>query len=197
RIRWGTGMDLRRSPTGRELCCPWTGQRLAIGRTGGDDRVSRAQKQLPATALGEGGAPMPDLPAGAEEALGEYRAYLETLSAIQIDPRLRGQFSLSDLIQETLLEAYRDLAKIEALPEPDRRRWLRRMLLNNLLDEVRRHCHSRHDVSLEVALEQSSCRLADWLGAGGTPPRPRPGGGQPPDRPPRGPGRLPRGRRGA
>src|SRR5262245_37188428 len=113
---------------------------------------------------------MPDRPAGADAALREYHAYLETLTAIQIDPRLRSQFGLSDLIQATLLEAYRELGRIEALPEPDRRRRLRRMLLNNLLDEVRRHRKRRRDVSLEAALEQSSCRLRDWLAADGAPP---------------------------
>jgi hypothetical protein len=38
--------------------------------------------------------------------LEEYRAYLETLTYIQIDPRLRSEFSLSDIIQNTLLEAW-------------------------------------------------------------------------------------------
>jgi len=113
---------------------------------------------------------MPERLADVDEALREYRAYLETLSFIQIDPRLRGQFSLSDLIQVTLLEAFRDLVRIAALPEPDRRRWLRRMLLNNLLDAVKRHRRERSDVSLEDALDGSSCRLADWLAADDTPP---------------------------
>ena len=63
-------------------------------------------------------------------ALGEYRAYLETLTWIQIDPRLQCELSMSDIIQNTLLEAWRDLDRIERLDDKGRRGWLRRMLVN-------------------------------------------------------------------
>ena len=43
------------------------------------------------------------------QALEKYSAYLETLTLIQIDPRLRGKFGWSDVIQGTLIEASRDL----------------------------------------------------------------------------------------
>ena len=49
------------------------------------------------------------------QALEEFRAYLETLTFIRIDPRLHSEFSMSDIIQNTLLEAWRDLERIEAL----------------------------------------------------------------------------------
>jgi hypothetical protein len=63
------------------------------------------------------------------QALQEFRGYLETLTFIQIDPRLRIKFDLSDIIQNTLLEAFRDLERIQTLDVPGRKRWLRRMLV--------------------------------------------------------------------
>jgi hypothetical protein len=47
------------------------------------------------------------------QALQEFRGYLETLTFIQIDPRLRSKFDLSDIIQNTLLEAFRDLERMQ------------------------------------------------------------------------------------
>jgi hypothetical protein len=97
-------------------------------------------------------------------ALGQYRAYLETLSCIQIDPRLRAKFGLSDVIAQTLLEAYQAPERIRALGPEDQRRWLRRMLVNNLRDEIDRWLAAGRDVALEqplqAAAEASSSRLS-------------------------------------
>jgi RNA polymerase sigma-70 factor (subfamily 1) len=106
------------------------------------------------------------------DALGEYRAYLETLTFIQVGPRLRQEFDLSDIIQITLWEAYRDWDRIPR-DEPGRKRWLRRMFINNLLDEIKKIRRHPPKVSLEQLLkdaEESSCRLQGWLEAEDTPP---------------------------
>lgn len=103
------------------------------------------------------------------QTLEEFRAYLETLTFIQINPRLRGKFGLSDVVQNTLLEAWKDLERIEALDAAGRKRWLRRMLMNNLLEEIERWRTGRRDVRLEqplqAAADESSCRLQSWLAA--------------------------------
>jgi RNA polymerase sigma-70 factor (subfamily 1) len=97
------------------------------------------------------------------------RAYLETLSYIQVNPRLRSKIFKSDVIQDTLMEAFQHLHKIEALDEDARRRWLRRVLLNNLRDHLDRWMAECRDVKREQALEasaqQSSVRIKDWLAA--------------------------------
>ena len=98
--------------------------------------------------------------------LEEYRAYLDTLKCIQIDPRVRQKFGMSDIVQITLKEASRDLERIQAMDPDVRKRWLRRMLMNNLLDELRKFLNRPQEVSLEplrVAAEQSSCRVQNWL----------------------------------
>jgi RNA polymerase sigma-70 factor (subfamily 1) len=103
-------------------------------------------------------------------ALGEYRAYLETLTFIQMDPRLRSKISMSDIVQKTLVEAWCAVQRIEALDAPGRKRWLRKMLVNNLLDEIRRWLRLPPEQALEFAANESSFRLQDWLGAEETPP---------------------------
>jgi RNA polymerase sigma-70 factor (ECF subfamily) len=101
--------------------------------------------------------------------LGQYRAYLETLSCVQIDPRLRAKFGVSDVIARTLWEAYQALDRVRPLGPEAQRRWLRRMLVNNLRDEIDRWLSAGRDVSLEkplqAAAEASSYRLREWLAA--------------------------------
>jgi RNA polymerase sigma-70 factor (subfamily 1) len=103
------------------------------------------------------------------EAVEQFRAYLETLTFLHIDPRLRSKFGLSDVVQDTLLEAWRDLERIQALDAEGRKRWLRRMLVNKLLDTIDRWRTGRRDVrreqSLAAAAEESSCQLRNWLAA--------------------------------
>jgi RNA polymerase sigma-70 factor, ECF subfamily len=110
---------------------------------------------------------MPTHPDAANRTLEQYRAYLECLTFIQVDPRLRSKFGMSDVIQNTLLEAYRSLEQIEAMGSEDRQRWLRRMLVNNLRDEIDRYLTGARNVALEQPLrsaaEESSVRLNDWL----------------------------------
>lgn len=110
---------------------------------------------------------MPALPDTCNQLMEEFRAYLETLTFIQIDPRLRSKFSVSDIIQNTLLEAWRELKRIETLDDDGRKRWLRKMLVNNLLEEIARWRTRGRDVRLEQSLEaaaaESSCRLQSWL----------------------------------
>jgi RNA polymerase sigma-70 factor (ECF subfamily) len=101
--------------------------------------------------------------------LQRYQAYLETLTFIQIDPRFLSKFGWSDIIQKTLIEAWRALERIEAMDSEAQKPWLRRMLLNNLRDEIDHWKTKQHDVyrerSLDEAVERSSCRLQDAIAA--------------------------------
>jgi RNA polymerase sigma-70 factor (subfamily 1) len=103
------------------------------------------------------------------KALKEFRVYLETLTFIQIDPALRSKFDWSDVIQKTVVEAWRDVERIQALDEAGRKRWLRRMLVNNLLEEIDHWRAAKRDPHreqpLDAAASESSCRLQNWLAA--------------------------------
>jgi RNA polymerase sigma-70 factor, ECF subfamily len=109
------------------------------------------------------------MPTEADRALEQYRAYLECLTFIQVDPRLWRRFGWSDVVNHTLLEAYRELTLLEALDEADRLRRLRRMLMNNLLERIQRERAQSRDYCRELALDEaltgSSCNLQCWLAA--------------------------------
>jgi RNA polymerase sigma-70 factor (ECF subfamily) len=110
---------------------------------------------------------MPTQPESTEHILERYRGYLDCLTYIQVDPRLWRRFGWSDVVNHTLLEAYRDLAKLQALDEADRNRRLRRMLLNNLLERIEHERAEmrdyRREASLDEALAGSSCNLQKRL----------------------------------
>jgi RNA polymerase sigma-70 factor (ECF subfamily) len=112
---------------------------------------------------------MPTQPESTDHILERYRAYLDCLTYIQVDPRLWRRFGWSDVVNHTLLEAYRDLAKLQALAETDRNRRLRRMLVNNLLERIEHERAEmrdyRREASLDEALTGSSCNLQKWLAA--------------------------------
>ncbi len=101
--------------------------------------------------------------------LERYRGYLRFLADRELDPALRGRVDPSDLVQSTLLEAYRDLGDYRGENEAQQLAWLRKILAHNLASTGRRHRRQRRDVrrerSVENALERSSARLHDWLAA--------------------------------
>jgi RNA polymerase sigma-70 factor (ECF subfamily) len=112
---------------------------------------------------------MPTQPESSNDILERYRAYLDCLTWIQVDPRLWRRFGWSDVVNHTLLEAHHELAKLQALGEPDRNRRLRRMLMHNLLERIEHERAEmrdyRREASLDEALAGSSCNLQKWLAA--------------------------------
>jgi RNA polymerase sigma-70 factor (ECF subfamily) len=101
--------------------------------------------------------------------LERYRKYLALLARLQVDRRLQGRVDLSGVVQETLLEAYRALPQVQTRSQAELAAWLRRILANNLADEIRKLSTDKRNIarerSLEAALDESSSRIEAWLAA--------------------------------
>lgn len=96
---------------------------------------------------------------GSQTALGDllelYRGYLRLLARSQVDVGLRRRLDPSDLVQETLLDAGKSFAEFRGASEEELVVWLRRILIRNLADQLRRHRCQRRDIRREQALEDA------------------------------------------
>src|SRR5947209_8472683 len=101
--------------------------------------------------------------------LERFRAYLRLLARLQLDPRLKGKLDASDVVQQTLLQAFQALSQFRGQSDAELAAWLRQILAHNLANAVRDLGRAKRDVgrerSLEAALDASSVRLEGWLAA--------------------------------
>lgn len=117
-------------------------------------RVLNALRQGDATAQGD--------------VLLRYRPWLNLLARLEIDTQFQGKFDASDIVQQTLLEACRDLPQFRGQTEAELLAWLRQILAHVMAHEIRRYVGTQQrdlarEVSLEQSLAQSSRRLGDLL----------------------------------
>jgi RNA polymerase sigma-70 factor (ECF subfamily) len=101
---------------------------------------------------------------GTDESLGRllllYTNYLKFLATTHIDPRIRARVSPSDIVQETFCEAHRDFGQFRGQSEPEFLAWLRRILVNNLAQQVERHLLTqKRDVRREVKLDEMGASM--------------------------------------
>lgn len=106
--------------------------------------------------------------------LEQYRSYLRLLAELQLNPRLRVKEGASDIVQQTMLDAHRDLAGFRGKTDLEMRAWLKRILTHNLLTVARRYATSKRaagrEVTLQDQLEKSSALLHRQLVADETSP---------------------------
>src|SRR5262249_43291769 len=102
-----------------------------------------------------------------EPSMERFRDQLRLLARAELDARLQGKIDPSDLVQQTLLEAYQARERFRGQCEAELAAWLRRILAHNLADVVRRYGAAARDVALERSLEaslaDSASRLDVWL----------------------------------
>jgi RNA polymerase sigma-70 factor (ECF subfamily) len=96
--------------------------------------------------------------------LERFRAYLLLLARMQLQGRPEARLGASDLVQQTLLEAWQQADKFRGATDREGAAWLRQALAHNLADGVRAQHRHRRDVGRERPLEQSSQR-GDWPAA--------------------------------
>lgn len=72
-----------------------------------------------------------------ERLLSLFRDYLNALADERLDSAVRPKVGASDLVQESLIEAHRNFGRFRGHTASELRAWLKRILLNNLLDQYR------------------------------------------------------------
>lgn len=82
-----------------------------------------------------------------------FRDKLERTASFRLDHRLRGRLDISDVLQETFLDARQRLPHFAAKPEMSILGWLRAVLTQRIVDLHREHLGAQaRDVNREVPL---------------------------------------------
>src|SRR5207245_11406974 len=97
--------------------------------------------------------------AARDELFARYRHYLWLLAQGQIGGRLRARCDPSDLVQQTLLEAFRDFAGFNGAHEVELLAWLRQILAHNLFNEARHQGAQRRDAARQISLDEVQAGL--------------------------------------
>jgi len=101
--------------------------------------------------------------------LEQFRSYLQLLARVQMSTRLRRKLGVSDIVQQTLMQAHRAKDQFGGADTGTLAAWLRRILARNLTHATRDFSRAKRDVSrersLEAALADSSIQLGAWLDA--------------------------------
>jgi RNA polymerase sigma-70 factor (ECF subfamily) len=96
--------------------------------------------------------------------LQQYRNYLLLLARLRVGSRLRVKVDESDLVQETLLQAWRSFGGFRGHSEQELMQWLRCILARTVVDQMRHHGADKRNMALEQQLQREldqSSRLMD------------------------------------
>jgi RNA polymerase sigma-70 factor, ECF subfamily len=99
--------------------------------------------------------------------LEKFRNYLHILARLHLGPGSSSRLDASDIVQETLLHAYRKRDQFRGNDDRARAKWLRTILARNVADAMR--CQGRmkrgiaRRTSLQAELDSSSDSLGAWL----------------------------------
>ncbi len=103
----------------------------------------------------------------------QYRSYLHVLAETQMHNRLKSKVDASDIVQQTMLQAYQARSQFRGSTSSEKAAWLRTILNNVLCGMARGFSRQRRDISREQsmqAIEKSSIQLANLLSADGSSP---------------------------
>ena len=110
----------------------------------------------------------------AGESLDGFRSYLRLLANMQIDRRVRSKVDASDIVQQTMLQAYQARDQFRGENDKQRAAWLRQILARNLHHATRDMTRDKRDVrreqAMHVAIDQTSMRLERMLSDGDSTP---------------------------
>lgn len=108
------------------------------------------------------------------EGLQKYRHYLMTLARAQLSPRYRAKVGASDIVQQSMIQAYQAIDDFRGESEVELRAWLRQILARNLIHLDRDLHRDKRNIDRERSMEQrlgkSSLCLEGFLAAAGPTP---------------------------
>lgn len=102
--------------------------------------------------------------------LSQYHAWLRLMARLQLDPRWDRKFDASDVVQQTLLEAWNGESGYQGQSEAERIAWLRTILGRVIAREIRKYQGTQKrnvnmELSLERSIDQSSMMLGNMIAA--------------------------------
>lgn len=92
--------------------------------------------------------------------LEHYREFLRIVAETTLDSCVRPKVGISDVVQESIIEAWQDFDAFRGDREPEFRSWLTRILVNNVLNKCRDwKLRQKRDLRREVSLAAIGTRL--------------------------------------
>ncbi|QDV54902.1 sigma-70 family RNA polymerase sigma factor [Rosistilla oblonga] len=99
--------------------------------------------------------------------LQQYAPYLTALARAQLSPRYRAKVGVSDIVQQSMIQAYQAIDDFRGTTDVELRAWLRQILARNLIHVDRDLHRDKRNIdrerSLEDRLGQSSLCLEKLL----------------------------------
>ncbi len=96
-----------------------------------------------------------------------FREYLLMLARMQVGQQAKARLDASDVVQQTLLEAYTKRDQFRGSTDAELMAWLRKMLACRMTDARRALGRAKRDVGREVSMEarikDSTMRLEAWV----------------------------------
>jgi RNA polymerase sigma-70 factor (ECF subfamily) len=92
--------------------------------------------------------------AARDELFARCRSYVNLVARTQVESWMRTKVDASDLVQQTMLEAYRGFPQFEGGSEGEWLAWLRKILSHNTQDFIRRMRTEKRGGAKEIPLQQ-------------------------------------------
>ena len=96
-----------------------------------------------------------------------YREYLRLIASMQLSQQFRAKFEPSDVVQEAFLQARRGFRDFAGNSEGELVAWLRKILVSQLIMQIRKYSTQARDVKLEQKIhrqvDESSILMAGML----------------------------------
>ncbi len=104
-----------------------------------------------------------------DQLLERHRSYLMLLARARIMPVNGRKVDASDIVQQTLMDAFAKREQFRGSSEAELTAWLREILKHNLLDVLRREQCDKRDIRREqwlgATVDESMTRADGWLAA--------------------------------